>query len=77
MVIDEVKEEIGYLKLWLGVVVVTNIGLIGWSVSHFEQISSIKTALSVLSILFLSILILPLDRQIESFARDGYTDKKG
>ena len=72
MVIDEVKEEIGYLKLWLGVVVVTNIGLIGWSVSHFEQISSIKTALSVLSI-----LILPLDRQIESFARDGYTDKKG
>ena len=31
-----VKEKINYLKVWLGIFVVTLIGLIGWIVSNYE-----------------------------------------
>ncbi len=30
---DKAKEQIGYLKFWLGVMVVTDISLVGWLVS--------------------------------------------
>ena len=30
--IDEVKEELNYLKVWLGIVVITTISLISWLV---------------------------------------------
>ena len=35
--IDVIKEKINYLKVWLGIFVVTLIGLIGWIVSNYEQ----------------------------------------
>ncbi len=31
--VDKVKEQIAYLKFWLGVMVVTDISLVGWVVS--------------------------------------------
>jgi len=34
--IDVIKEKINYLKVSLGIFVVTLIGLIGWIVSHYE-----------------------------------------
>lgn len=35
--IDVLKEKINYLKVWLGIFVVTLIGLIGWIVSNYEK----------------------------------------
>ena len=31
--VDKAKEQIAYLKFWLGVMVVTDISLVGWVVS--------------------------------------------
>ena len=33
--LDVAREHIAYLKLWLGVVIVTDISLIGWLVANF------------------------------------------
>lgn len=32
--LDMFKEKLAYLKLWLGILVVTDISLIGWLVSN-------------------------------------------
>ena len=33
---ERIKEQIAYLKLWLGILVVTSISLIGWLISNFD-----------------------------------------
>jgi len=35
--IDVIKEKINYLKVWLGIFVITLISLIGWIVSNYEK----------------------------------------
>ena len=45
--IDVVKEKINYLKVWLGIFVVTLIGLVGWLSSKFEAISDERLAISI------------------------------
>ena len=35
--IDGTKEEIAYLKLWLGIMIVTGISLVGWLLSNFRS----------------------------------------
>jgi hypothetical protein len=40
--IDKIKERVNYLKVWLGIFVVTNIGLIGWLAEHYDE-SKIKS----------------------------------
>ncbi len=37
---DEIKEEIGWLKLWLGILIVTMFSMIGWGISHIGSISN-------------------------------------
>jgi len=37
--IDVVKEQIAYLKLWLSIMVVTDISLIGWFIGQYGQAS--------------------------------------
>ena len=34
--VDKAKEQIAYLKFWLGVMVVTDISLVGWLVSSAD-----------------------------------------
>ncbi len=36
--IDEIKEEINYLKLWLGIVIVTTISMLGWLINNYEDV---------------------------------------
>ena len=36
---DEIKEELNYLKVWLGIIVLTTIGLIGWLLNHYDLVS--------------------------------------
>ncbi len=33
---DLVKERIGYLKVWIGIMIIANISLFGWLISHFH-----------------------------------------
>ncbi len=64
--IDEVKEELNYLKVWLGIVVITTISLISWLVNNYETGSFIKTIADILSIFLLTITILIIDYKIKT-----------
>ncbi|EMC8720068.1 hypothetical protein VMZ54_001881 [Campylobacter coli] len=35
--IDELKEELGILKFWLGIVVATILALIGWIATNYQK----------------------------------------
>jgi hypothetical protein len=35
--LDVAKEQIAYLKLWLGIVIVTDISLVGWLLGNFRS----------------------------------------
>jgi len=62
--IDMIKEKINYLKVWLGIAVVTLIGLIGWLSSHYEALSTVRLILSFAGIAWLVALIHFLNRSI-------------
>ena len=36
--LDRAKEQIAYLKLWLGILIATIISLTGWLISNFQQV---------------------------------------
>jgi len=63
--IDEVKEEINYLKFWLGLIVVTNIGLIGWLVNNYYQ-NFYKSIAAMVSVFILTITISLMNKKIKS-----------
>ncbi len=64
--IDETKEELNYFKVWLSIIVITNIGLISWLVNHYEDVSRYKVYASVSAIIFLTITIILIDKKIKS-----------
>ena len=62
--IDELKEEISYLKFWLGIIVATNIGLIGWLVNNYEK-SFYKSIADIVAIFILTLTIVVLNKKIK------------
>jgi len=62
--IDLIKEKINYLKVWLGVFVVTLISLVGWVISNYEIIAIEKLALALFGILWLAVSIHLLNKSI-------------
>ncbi len=64
--IDEIKEELNYLKVWLGIIVITTIGLISWLVNNYEMSGRIKIFADMLAILVLTISIIIIDKKIKS-----------
>jgi len=63
--IDEVKEELNYLKVWLGIIVVTTIGLIGWLANHYDTASVLKTGGDIAAIVLLTFAIIFIDKSIK------------
>ncbi len=55
--IDEIKEEISFLKVWLGILVVTVIGMIGWGVSNIGKTSNLLLILDIIGIIVLSFIV--------------------
>ena len=53
---DRSKEIIGYLKLWLGIFVITVISLIGWLVTNYQGPNRLLIGLVVLAILVLVVM---------------------
>ena len=64
--IDEVKEELNYLKVWLGIIVITTISLVSWLINNYETSSKIKTVADIIAILSLTITILVIDKKIKN-----------
>ncbi len=51
--IDVIKEKINYLKVWLGISVVTLISLLGWLSSHYSNLSTFRIVLSLIGVVWL------------------------
>jgi len=62
--IDLIKEKINYLKVWLGISVVTLISLLGWLSSSYENLSNARLILSFIGILWLVVLVHFLNKSI-------------
>jgi hypothetical protein len=63
--IDEIKEELNYLKVWLGIIVLTAISLISWLINNYELETHLKIISDVVAIIFLTVSILIIDRKIK------------
>ncbi len=63
--LDHLKEEVAYLKFWLGIVVVTDISLAGWLLSSSETAASYTVFFAVMGLILLSAGIVVLHRRIE------------
>lgn len=63
--LDHLREEIAYLKFWLGIVVVTGISLAGWLVSSFDTAAGYAVFLAVCGLVLLGAGIVILNRLIE------------
>jgi hypothetical protein len=48
--IDKAKEQLAYFKFWLGVMVLTDISLVGWLVSSAETASTHKIVGAVVAV---------------------------
>lgn len=62
--LDLLKEEIAYAKLWLGIVVVTDISLVGWLIVGVDEIDRLRLVLALLGIVLLSLGAVILHREI-------------
>ena len=63
--LDRLKEQIAYLKLWQGIMVVTDISLVGWLVSAADGTRPVLVALAVFTVALVTIGIVLAHRHIE------------
>lgn len=64
--LDRLKEQIAYLKFWQGIMVVTDISLMGWLVSTADLSIRGTVVLAVVGVVLLTFGIVALHWQIES-----------
>lgn len=62
--LDVAKEQIAYLKFWLGVLVVTDISLVGWLVSREDPDPAYKIWGAVIAIAVITFAGFTIHRQI-------------
>jgi hypothetical protein len=62
--LDALKEELNYLRLWLGMTAVADISLIGWTAAALETSSMRLLSVAVVVIMVLGFGILLLHRMI-------------
>lgn len=63
--LDRIKEELAYFKFWLGIVVVTDIGLVGWLLVAVDEADRLRIVLAALGIVLLSSAVVLLHREID------------
>jgi heme O synthase-like polyprenyltransferase len=63
--LDRLKEQLAYLRFWQGVMVVTNISLVGWLVSTADSAKPLSMVLAIVGVVALSFGIVVLHRQVE------------
>lgn len=49
---DDIKEQIGMLKFWLGVLVGSVLAVVGWAVTNFETANRLISAICMVAMLF-------------------------
>jgi len=68
--LDVAKEQIAYLKFWLGVLVVTDISLFGWLISNADRASASLLVAGCLAVIAITSGIALLHRRIERHIQD-------
>jgi heme O synthase-like polyprenyltransferase len=63
--LDRLKEQIAYLKFWQGIMVVTDISLVGWLISSATEAALSLIFVAVLGVILISLGAVILHRQIE------------
>lgn len=63
--LDRLKEQLAYLKFWQGVMVITDISLVGWLVSTADGARALTVVLAIIGVVALTFGIVVLHRQIE------------
>jgi len=67
--LDLAKEQIAYLKVWLGIVVLTDISIFGWLISSLGTATAPLLWGAVIAVVALSTGTLLLHRRIERHIR--------
>ena len=63
--LDRLKEQLVYLRFWLGIMVVIDISLVGWLASAADGTRPILVALAVITVALVTIGIVMVHRHIE------------
>ena len=63
--LDVAKEKIAYLKVWLGILLVTDISTFGWLVSNVGAATTLLLWAAVVVVVALTTGILMLHRRID------------
>jgi len=63
--IDVAKEQLAYLKFWLGVMVVTDISLVGWLVSSSDAAPMYKVLGAIAAVVAITLSGFRVHRRIE------------
>ena len=63
--LERLKEQVAYLKLWQGVMVVTDISLVGWLASAANSTRPLLVALAVIALVLVTVGIVMAHRHIE------------
>lgn len=63
--LDVAKEKIAYLKVWLGILLVTDISLFGWLISNVDTATTLLLSAAFVVVVGLTVSILLLHRRIE------------
>ena len=63
--LDVLKEKIAYLKLWLGIIVVTDLSLVGWLLGNYTVANWALIAGDMAAIFVISFGVYVLHKRIE------------
>lgn len=64
--LDLIKERIAYLKVWIGILVVTDISVVGWLASNLDSTNTLLLVAGVISLVVITFGLYFLHRRIES-----------
>ena len=67
--LDVAKEKIAYLKVWLGILVITDISTFGWLISNVDSASRFLLWAAVIAVVALTAGIFLLHRRIDRHIR--------
>ncbi len=62
---DKAKEQIAYLKFWLGVMVVTNISLVGWFISSADSAPVHKVIGALVAVVVITVAGFIIHRRVK------------
>ena len=65
--LDGIREQVSYLKLWLGIAVAMDISLAGWLISTLGTADSFRFWMALVAVALLSLGVLSLHRRIERY----------